>query len=403
MDRLRRFGALVWFVLRSPALIVVTLVLAALWFWPLSLHHFYPVPGDPELAATLESVIGQAAYTAGMDDAQIAYTKRRAEAAQAVIDAPDEASAVRAYATYERIECLEGGKVRMLSTEPEVQRKARVALWEAVAALPDASAAAWGSMEEYPALLYLSAAAALLPSWAWVLPALAAVWSAGRLAAGRRGLLRVRPVSAASGFLATVGAAALAASIAALASVVPAFLVSALRNGVGDGAYPVVNIVGSSVVSGTVASSLGSVAAAWALASLFVCSAGLCVTAMCDSRLLGAFVAAVVAVAPGFLTDASAASHGQVAGPDLWAPTTYLRPPAYCGRFTYSSILDHTTTNAFGETVSLLPKPIEGASLPVASIVFALWSAATCAVGALACVARLPRPDRRACRKEASS
>ena len=403
MDRLRRFGALVWFVLRSPALVVVALVLAALWFWPLSLHYFHPIPGDPELAATLESVVGQASYTAGLDDAQVAYMQRRAEAAQAVIDAPDEASAVRAYATYERIERLEGDKVRLTSTEPEVQRKARVALWEAVAALPDASAAAWGSMEEYPALLYLSAAAALLPSWAWALPALAAVWSAGRLAAGRRGLLRVRPVSAAGGFLAAVGAAALAASIAALASAVPAFLVSALRNGVGNGAYPVVNIVGSSVASGTVASSLGSVAAAWALASLFVCSAGLCVTAMCDSRLLGAFVAAVVAVAPGFLTDASAASHGKVAGPDLWAPTTYLGPPAYCGRFTYSAILDHTTANAFGETVSLLPKPIEGAGLPVASIVLALWSAATCAVGTLARLARQPRPDRRARGKEASS
>lgn len=226
MARVRRTASLLAFALRSPALLAAALVLCGLWLWPLTLGFGVPVPGDPAFMASLEGVAGQAVHTAGLDEGQAAYMARWAEAAADVLEAPDEASMVRAYAAYERVEG-EAGRYRFSSTEPAYQREARLELWEAVAALPDGSARAFRSVGEYPALLYVSWAAALLPPWAWCLPALAAAWSAARLVAGRPGLLRRRPASPAGGFLSAAAVGSVAAvvvlSLAAATPFAPAW------------------------------------------------------------------------------------------------------------------------------------------------------------------------------------
>lgn len=391
MAHARRATSLVVFVLCSPALVAAALVLCGLWLCPLTLGFGVPVPGDPMFMASLESVAGQAVHTAGLDDDQAAYMARRADAATAVLEARDEASMVRAYAAYERLEG-EAGRYRISSTEPAYQREARLTFWEAVAALPDGSARAFRSVGEYPALLYLSWAAALLPPWAWCLPALAAAWSAGRLVAGRRGFLRRRPASPAGGFISAAAAGSVAAMLAALASAAPAFVLAAVRNGVGDGAYPVVNTVGSEVVSTTVGASLSATFGSWALVCLFLCTLGVTVASVSRSRAVGVFAAAVVSLAPEVL--AGAGSGARPEPPALWAPTTYLRPPAYCGRFTYSAIVDFGYAGPFGESVSLLPRAVEGAGPALAAAVLALWSALAAAAGAVAAVARVPRPSR---------
>lgn len=391
MARVRRTASLLAFALRSPALLAAALVLCGLWLWPLTLGFGVPVPGDPAFMASLEGVAGQAVHTAGLDEGQAAYMARWAEAAADVLEAPDEASMVRAYAAYERVEG-EAGRYRFSSTEPAYQREARLELWEAVAALPDGSARAFRSVGEYPALLYVSWAAALLPPWAWCLPALAAAWSAARLVAGRPGLLRRRPASPAGGFLSAAAVGSVAAVVAALASAVPAFVLAAARNGVGDGAYPVVNTVGSEVVATTVGASLAATFGSWAPVCLFLCTLGVAGASLSRSRAVGVFVAAVCALAPEVLAGAGGGSQPEA--PTLWAPTTYLRPPAHCGRFTYSAIVDFSYAGPFGESVSLLPRAVEGAGPAVASAVLALWSALAAAMGAVARAVRAPRPSR---------
>lgn len=126
----------------------------------------------------------------------------------------------------------------------------------------------YSSARDLPMLNYLGLAMGVIPSIILLLPSVFAAYATLRRLHGHR-LLAVAPI----GRCARNAGAALAASalsaLGPLAVLLPSALIALAKNGLGDPAYPVVSIMGGTVVSDTVLGVLGkdiALALSWAVA-----------------------------------------------------------------------------------------------------------------------------------------
>ena len=256
--------------LSSKALIVVLILAQALFLLPGLVG--YPTLSDlaigqEQVNQTLEIL------SAGMDsgaydsapDALKDINARELEALMAASNAPYPSKEFFiAYARYydAEIECAKLGH-----TESTPSLYARSELIHRLASLENPEV--YASAAEMPATYYLAFVVGLMPGIILLLP-VALLTSGSQRRLGGRTLVSMAPVSRASERLACTAVASVLSLACLAAALLPAALLAATKNGIGDFAYPAVSITDGVVSSSTIGDVLAQDAALMTFASLMV-------------------------------------------------------------------------------------------------------------------------------------
>lgn len=182
----------------------------------------------------------------------------------------------------------------------------------------------YGSTVEMPGLMYVSFVFARGATVVWTtLPVIAMLLLFVATARGR--LLGSAPVSRAAASFLLWGISVVVGMLGLLAAFLPGFLVSAIRNGVGDLLYPIVFTMNDQTVQLTLIELLGHQAVLYVLTCTFLSAAMLLVRELTRSPVVAAIAALALSAAPlmdGYMDAAGITSESAALLAIL--PTTYL-------------------------------------------------------------------------------
>lgn len=256
--------------LSSKALIVVLILAQALFLLP-GLAGYPTLSdlaiGQEQASQTLEILLTgmeSGAYDSA-PDALKDINAREIEALTAASNAPNPSKEFfTAYAQYYDVE-IECAKLGHTESTPSLY--ARSELIHRLAGLENPEV--YASATEMPTTYYLAFVVGLMPGIILLLP-VALLTSGSQRRLGGRTLVSMAPVSRASERLACTAVASVLSLACLAAALLPAALLAATKNGIGDFAYPVVSIADGAVSSSTIGDVLAQDAALMALASLMV-------------------------------------------------------------------------------------------------------------------------------------
>ena len=223
--------------------------------------------GQEQASQTLEILLTgmeSGAYDSA-PDALKDINAREIEALTAASNAPYPSKEFfTAYAQYYDVE-IECAKLGHTESTPSLY--ARSELIHRLAGLENPEV--YASATEMPTTYYLAFVVGLMPGIILLLP-VALLTSGSQRRLGGRTLVSMAPVSRASERLACTAVASVLSLACLAAALLPAALLAATKNGIGDFAYPVVSITDGAVSSSTIGDVLAQDAALMALASLMV-------------------------------------------------------------------------------------------------------------------------------------
>jgi ABC-2 type transport system ATP-binding protein len=180
-------------------------------------------------------------------------------------------------------------------------------------------------------LHYLSfVGTAIVPYYLWLVIALCTAAMAASLFSQTK-LFSRSPVSTWRASLCGTAASTVVSLACCALAALPCCIVSFVRNGAGDGAYPVISIQNDVVVCSTLGAELVKLAIALLLCTLFVCAA------TCSLHALTGSVPATVAVLGVLVLSSSFGALYSDDLPDLWqrvfacTPLAYFNPVRYVG------------------------------------------------------------------------
>lgn len=256
--------------LGSKALIVVLILAQALFLLPGLVG--YPTLSDlaigqKQASQTLEILLTgmESGAYGSAPDALKDINARQLEALTAASNAPYPSKEFfTAYAQYYDVE-IECAKLGHTESTPSLY--ARSELIHRLASLENPEV--YASATEMSATYYLAFVVGLMPGIILLLP-VALLTSGSQRRLGGRTLFSMAPVSRASERLACTAVASVLSLACLAAALLPAALLAAIKNGIGDFAYPVVSIADGVVSSSTIGDMLAQDAALMTFASLMV-------------------------------------------------------------------------------------------------------------------------------------
>lgn len=322
--------------LGSKALIVVLILAQALFLLPGLVG--YPTLSDlaigqRQASQTLEILLTEmesGAYGSA-PDALKDINARQLEALTAASNAPYPSKEFfTAYAQHYDVE-IECAKLGHTESTPSLY--ARSELIHRLASLENPEV--YASATEMPATYYLAFVVGLMPGIILLLP-VALLTSGSQRRLGGRTLFSMAPVSRASGRLACTAVAPVLSLACLAAALLPAALLAAIKNGIGDFAYPVVSIADGVVSSSTIGDMLAQDAALMTFASLMVVA----LVAMADSirARCGLGVAFALLVCPLIPIYTSQSTRWRAVARHL--PSSYISCGSVVGLPVYANGLD---------------------------------------------------------------
>lgn len=244
-------------LLHSPALAVCAIAMSTAMLAP-ALVEVFPDAGDVSAVRyrdgelrSIDRYLEQDA--ANMDVEGKAALEGMRDALSGFVYAPTPAEGFRSLATYERargeLGAADATLLQSIGIEPETPSRveARALLLESIASLPDPKV--YELSTKMPPLILLSYLQAALPSLFWLLPVVVTSLACTHLRCRSLLVFQV-PATAHVRFLTAVALSLLLGLALLLVSMVPAAVVSLIKNGAGGSEYPVALIrAGASTTS----------------------------------------------------------------------------------------------------------------------------------------------------------